>query len=1020
MIKKAGLGYEFKYNGERISFYLYDPEARSESDIINNLSNSAMFHVKSNISGKVLPFINLSKLPEQSGYQEVVKDNIREILAGKASDTNIERIFPNIRTGANSGRPPFSLLTNSGDFTSKFTGSNWLSLATGANRYSGNTGKAIGEFHSLKDLYERGVTQLSHLHNRMELNRSLPIAATNKLFGALESIKNKSKALQGGVKDSALEESNGSLTQILESNGISLTRSRLSSLQNHINNLEELRKDLDSGKLKISISSDGSAYQIADKYDDDSVYDNSLSGTTFSQHTGERLVRELRFATANIFEFAVKELDPETFGEEVKQLLDVYNTLLRHGPDGSEVLKAIISGATLDPERVTLGELHDEPDVVAATEMVFGDNPLVSNEEFRRSGSFGLEGMFTLRKARGSTYSPASQRLFDISSAENNETARNLSQIYQRLQGSCLGIDLNINYGFRNSPFGLFESSLSRGTESSLAQRLLSGESPRTAIPKSLISNTSLISGKEVKLSKRDVENYFNNVVQCDRIMMAAGGGISLKSAVTMRTPYGESISVVPSGGESQQISIEFCDANNDLVFSQRLGADPAESAQQIFFHPKVIFSLPPGKIKSMDDLKLVTECLWSNDRLMNSVIDGYMCSVAGVRDSQGRKMKRSEFLGWVDDVIKHPEQAYMLYKSQTYKNDAESIAIKIAASAFLGLAQDAGFSVSSERSLNEVMEGKADQVLHERFLLDGLGFNFEFMDCHIDPSLSGSSVPLNYKKHIVDTSRRIHSESARIFKSTRSSMTLDWPPATPVTSIGTLASGERVMARPLHSYQSIQDEGADMNHCVGGYALMCAKGEYYAWSIVAVDHEGRERKLSTLGMEHLDGYLVHDQHYGFDNQLPTPEIEDMVRQFSDKLTASIQPPSDYSLPGVGREISSSEYLPSENAIFTPTQYETELDSEDSPLNVVELIVGYDWQSDAFKKQAVDFLKRHYGEKRVLNIFNDQIDVMIRDAKVVSSDFIGSPDPRQEGLEDFKRQLPDLLDVSERIEMRLA
>ena len=51
------------------------------------------------------------------------------------------------------------------------------------------------------------------------------------------------------------------------------------------------------------------------------------------------------------------------------------------------------------------------------------------------------------------------------------------------------------------------------------------------------------------------------------------------------------------------------------------------------------------------------------------------------------------------------------------------------------------------------------------------------------------------------------------------------------------------VVAVPLVNMQQVQEEGSKMHHCVGGYASMCAKGEYLVWHLTKGDVE------TTLGI---------------------------------------------------------------------------------------------------------------------------------------------------------------------------
>jgi transposase-like protein len=84
------------------------------------------------------------------------------------------------------------------------------------------------------------------------------------------------------------------------------------------------------------------------------------------------------------------------------------------------------------------------------------------------------------------------------------------------------------------------------------------------------------------------------------------------------------------------------------------------------------------------------------------------------------------------------------------------------------------------------------------------------------------------------------------------------------------------LMIRPAASSLELFDEGEKLSHCVGGYAERYSKGE----TVILFVRKTTESEKPFYTVEVTDNDIV--QAYGYDNTLPTREVERFLKHFRD------------------------------------------------------------------------------------------------------------------------------------------
>lgn len=964
MIQPAGVGYEFKSSSQRNAFYIYDPEARSPEDLTENLSNRATFHIKSNISGKILSFLVLGNFPEENQYHEIVKNNLQRTILNGGRDSDIESILPNISVERSNPSPINPSGRNSGSFTSYYPTLKWDSFNTYNNDIVGEN-QPVGPYPSKKEAYEQGISHLARLHHDESMSFKIPSEATDKLLD-----------LVGTIEDKVKERTRSAIP----------ITTRHSSFDYAIQSIKHVINSVRDGEFHLVKDESGISYNI---------HHGDPDRKMIYRHRASSTVNGMVSSVEALLNYAMTDLDPRFFEEEILSLIEISNEFARH-TEHSLLLGKVITNVSLDLNRDISEGYQNEPDVIAASQMTCEENPLLTPEHFLNSGIFSPQNMERLPMFANEDYTPISLKLYDISSIKNPEVSRNLIQLYQKISPSPLRIDFSDR---PNGPIGA-ESTLSIGTRGDIVESLLKGHSPRDTIPASLSKKLSLLNGATPRFSKRDVEVFFDNVIACDRLIAYDMENIVPASRVVLRTHSGESVHFTPNSDESKTTDITFYDNNNEEVFSKagverraKVIGRSNRNLYQTINKPTSLIGLSSGKIKNYDDLYAVMDCLHSNIKLDESSTNGYLAAIASVRDRQGRKVRQHDYSSWIDDALKGREHREKHYQSTRYAADADNISEAISVSAFLKLAYDHGIDIRSKVDINFIIDADNVVDLSESFIFDGHPVDLTFITDGL--RLNKNPNIINYKKQVVDASERIHIDSSRMAKSHLPSVSLEWQPSTPNTPLGVLDTGEQVIAKPLSSYRDIQNEGAEMGHCAGTYSGPCMKGQYYLWSIVAADHKGNERRISTLGITHDFDTLEFDQHYGHNNTLPPDDVDRMVKEFSHSITHTSNYPSHGEPTTLHRDPHSSEYNwdpESDDAIapgsrinsivdFTPTSA-TDADIDFiNDHNITEVITNYRWQTDIFKSDAMNFLFKSYGKDRVIDTFIRQVDAVVLEAE---------------------------------------
>src|SRR5690554_1239231 len=88
-------GHDISFRSERYDFYLYDPHAASDQDLLTPSSDS-IFHVRSRISGQMLPFLSPATIKEDPHYLEEMLNALGEVVRNKGRDEDVEACVPNM------------------------------------------------------------------------------------------------------------------------------------------------------------------------------------------------------------------------------------------------------------------------------------------------------------------------------------------------------------------------------------------------------------------------------------------------------------------------------------------------------------------------------------------------------------------------------------------------------------------------------------------------------------------------------------------------------------------------------------------------------------------------------------------------------------------------------------------------------------------------------------------------------------------------------------------------------------
>lgn len=464
------------------------------------------------------------------------------------------------------------------------------------------------------------------------------------------------------------------------------------------------------------------------------------------------------------------------------------------------------------------------------------------------------------------------------------------------------------------------------------------------------------------------------------------GSGTSFRNILKSCYAMDDNLSSVRMGKKMTNIIAENLKSANklDLAFSDRDPLTTFYTEQGAKLHilnatlPSIIFEDSKGEAKFsgshkipdvgflVDVLPYLDENQFSSHNEFDDIIMSYenltlralhrenLCKhLNDVKDSQGRKFPLSKVMQWVPDTIsasRSPDSATQLshYHTDHMIEDSEDIGEKLITSLALGIMSKSN-SVEGSTDMDAVTS--AQTVKEKLKLIEVAATPLSTQSMYpllsaIKPDQSATS----YKQRYVTWSQDIHNISARLNKVHAPQSRIAWEPSTPKVPLGQI-DGKQVYANPLHRFGDVVSEGEAMNHCVGTYAADCMTGNYYAWSITEEAPDGHSNRLSTLGMLPTgDGSVEFDQHFGYNNDLPSAELDAMVQRFSDQL-------ENPALSGAHEQ----------KVIFTPTAYDGDIHPRDTPV----LVMSNDFRKDDFIADAYEGLSRKIGQENLKKALMD-------------------------------------------------
>lgn len=496
------------------------------------------------------------------------------------------------------------------------------------------------------------------------------------------------------------------------------------------------------------------------------------------------------------------------------------------------------------------------------------------------------------------------------------------------------------------------------------------------------------------KLSKKQCHNLIDNMVKHTRMRAFLEGDTITEDTFDQdfyfRSLEGESI-VFNVNNKKTINEIRYLDRNGDLITSYVLSK--ATNINRSFLNIQLnsfvdllfVHHLPERSIETPLQLYHSIKYSKENGSLNHAIHNGASRMHNDIRDEQGRKVKAKDIYSWIEktdgegsqnDIAKHFQNSVYLHDTNSIENDA-------ILSSLYHILEKSGFELICETTVDDLLEDTNDDTYMS---VDG-----HHVDAVLDATkefTSRRSVHCyNYKNHVMEATDTIHNRSAQLKKKHAPKADIQWPEATKTQCIGEVY-GESIYIRNLATYNSIQEEGSEMNHCAGTYAAKCMSNEYFLWSVFKRDEEGNDIRISTLGMERTDDHEVAetvvllDQHFGHNNTQPPEDINKLVKKFAAGVTRTSAHIIDY--PPSPEDIheedydDESEYLDDLNEAkeFLENAEDLHLDDDDAlrvdfvpgkPLQyeidaitqeeVSNIAVGYEWRSPDFLKDTISLLK---------------------------------------------------------------
>lgn len=936
-------GHDITIHGENFDFYLYDPHASSQDDLLTP-SDDSLFHVRSRISGQMLPFIGLSNFSQDAHYMEDVKDAIRLVIEHGGRDADMISLLPNKEIITDRQIVNFAHLLD--DAVLKPPPYRRVPDGEQLLRES-PIGRFINRNHYANSLF----TPISRLHD-VTGNATIPYADYQAVIDAASAI---------GA--SAPAES----TVAIDARHLVYTwRDRV------------IEHEGNAGFLKTA-------------------------GSTFLPHDSNRI--KVGFFK-QVRDFMDTALGQHANNNDILRLGDAANRIA-HISQAEHVLQRVTRFLSVDAPDEDHPEAR-HPAIVAAAKMLANDNPYLSADDLLQSQLFDATHKHSSTPTDDRRTSLNTEGMRKLSQASSPEGMRNIFQLAERCEwnpmlfsswGNATSTLLSHTTEMlfwrdveANKPLRvLLRDTMSR-------EEQLKKEDPDKRPLSKRSANLYLHNANAMDRINTAIRHYDG----CESETLYTDSGerfvISFDALEGNTSPVQRSNGFVRSTlGFPKEARVTYLDANGDVIFDHQGPVNPEgygnrrQSFNELFKHPLHFLQLPPGKLGSYKEFNAVVASQANNKTLSTMMTQGYLAHLDQRRDVQGRKVARKEYQSWID-VVKHyadtPDDTHQddlhKYLNNDYLMDSDVIAEDISRSLFLNLAKDTGFEVGSTYSLHDL--GREEGIDKDNaFTLDGRGIELDFSALSL---VDRHKTLINYKKDMIEKADHLHHVGATLVKDHMPQADLEWEPATGTILLGIADDGTRFEARPLSSYHEIQRHGQNMSHCAGTYASQCMAGKYYLWAVIAIDPMGNEKEFSTLGMNYDDEGLEFDQHFGYNNASVPQPVSGMVDQLSNDLHQASQ----------GYDADEWGYDDWDDDMDEEADYADDRDQESryevnfeatsygggdhlTPEEVAEVIANYHWQSEEFGQDAMRLLTRVYGEEAVMTSIGNNIDEILEFAE---------------------------------------
>lgn len=924
-------GHDITIHGESFDFYLYDPHATSPDDLLTP-SDDSLFHVRSRISGQVLPFIGLSNFTQDAYYMEDVKDAIKRVIEHDGKDQDVISLLPNREIVGDRQILNFSHLL---DYAGLKRPASWTSLSNEEMRLRE---APIGDFLNRGHYASTLFTPISRLH-ASNADTPLPFDDYQAVMETITDIADKADA------DSRLA--------IRAHEFVRNWRNRVIDIDGHTEFLK-------------------------------------TAASNYLPHVSKRM-RAPFFKDLN--EVVNVALGQHRDNDDLFRLGERANRVACLS-DAEHVLQRITRYFSVDPVDDNAPD-QPHPAKVAAARLIAEDTPYVSADDLLASGLFRTTHVHSITATDDRRTTLNTEAMRHLSAAATPEGMRNIFQIAERCdwtpnlftswgnEASSLLGGISESLFWRDIEAGKPLREILRDTMDRQEQLTRKDEAPRPLSKRSAnLYLHNAMAMDRINTAIRHYDSCESETLYTDsgeRIVISFDGLESRQHDANDPTA-----SYISTLGFPKEGRVTYLDAKGEVIFDHQGRVNRNGTANdnrklqfnKLFKHPLHVLQLPPGKVESYLDLNAVVGCQANNKTLSGMMGRGYLAHLDQQRDEQGRKVARKDYQSWIDAAIKASGSADDLtkYLNNDYLMDSDTIAEDIARSLFLNMAKASGLEVGSRHTLQDLADD--DNIdKDEAFTLDREEIDIPFATLRI---VKGQEASINYKKDMVERADHLHHVGASLVKDHLPQADLQWEPATGIIPLDTTDDGTRYEARPLASYHEIQRHGQTMSHCAGTYASQCMAGRYYLWAIIAIDPDGNEKEFSTLGMQRDGDDLEFDQHFGYNNASVPQPVSGMVDLLAESLnhaSVGFDPYEDPDWGDDGEDDYDADEAPSRSAHYDVTFEATSYGGGDdlSDEEIAEVIANYHWQSEEFGQDAMRLLSRVYGEEAVKQAIIDNI-----------------------------------------------